>query len=59
MKEEDASSEDAVDDGEDEEEAEVLFVLSKRSEAKKDKIYRYCAKKLDNFVNDNKYSHLI
>jgi len=33
VKEEDATSEDAVDDGEDEEEAEVLFVLSKRSEA--------------------------
>jgi hypothetical protein len=35
VKEEGATSEDAVDDGEDEEEAEVLFVLSKRSEAKK------------------------
>ena len=55
VKEEDAASEDAVDDGEDEEEAEVLFELSKRSEATKDKIYRYCAKKLDNFANDNKY----
>jgi hypothetical protein len=31
VKEKDAASEDTIDDGEDKEEAEVLFVLSERS----------------------------